>query len=879
MSEYLIKGEIAMPEEGSIYETELIELYTRYEEKIIKVQSFDEALGLGVRLQKDMGELNIKYRLWNDSKGYDHDSIYYTAAFLVEKCTLPEIYQLDADNAENRKEQLSEILFKMIDQDAKKRIHAIEPHPDDVLGSASGLCYSAGAFVTLHTISRTLDERDSVFLHRAGIRKYQSIRKRPNIIEHFKYNLEDFHWDNRNMDINADYGTLLQEYVDRYGAESVSLLMEKIEDIIKSAQKEDAYVAFPLGIEHPMHMLVAYACVEQIKKQHFDIEKVIIYVDHPYDFQNVGTGRLQKARDYIRSELCMKLCRCDDLSIDQSVLKNIISEIYGEKHYGEFDGSLENTFCSYFINYTALDTVRKFLKIHVNNVLYITAQAKPYYKTGGLGEVAYVYCKALKDFVNDVRIMMPKYSGDDIKSVSGDSQEEGFEFHYKGSTEEIGDLSCKIENRLYNDLNYYLLDIEGYFEGRNRFDSGNHGKIFAVFCDAIMQKGLSTIDYVPSVLHCNDWQTALIPMLKKTKYEYYRPELKVIYTVHFYGYKGIFKKRRILEYVGLDKEKCRLCVACNDDCPMNRIDMLSNEDLGKLNVTPSQMSFMKAGIEFADAVSTVSKGYAEEIQRYPDFSGVKVIGIRNGIDHQRYKFAETSGFADIETGDFQELKRRNKDKLQEKLGLKRDTNIPVICMVSRLTVVKGIEVVKNIVREILAIPAQFVIIGDDDTNGDNKGIAGRPYENFFHMIENENPGMLAYRRFSEELEYETYAGADILLMPSLSEACGTTQMNAMKYGVVPIVSMISAFNDTVLDFKDREKKKDPKYWGKGIGFYAYKDDCWVLLEVLKKAVEIYQDNDQTGIWNEIARDCAAVNFGWKNESIREYLDLYNGLQC
>lgn len=209
--------------------------------------------------------------------------------------------------------------------------------------------------------------------------------------------------------------------------------------------------------------------------------------------------------------------------------------------------------------------------------------------------------------------------------------------------------------------------------------------------------------------------------------------------------------------------------------------------------------------------------------------------------------------------------------------MNRDLNIPIICMVSRLSVVKGIEVVKNIAKEILSIPAQLVIIGDDDAAGSNTGIAGRPYGNFFGMMENENPGMVAYRRFSEELEYQTYAGSDILLMPSLSEACGTTQMNAMRYGVVPIVSMISAFHDTVLDFKDRNRKEDSRYWDKGIGFYAYKDDCWVLLEVIKKAVEIYQDAEHTGEWNKIAQDCAKVNFGWKNKSIKEYLNLYNCL--
>ena len=345
----------------------------------------------------------------------------------------------------------------------------------------------------------------------------------------------------------------------------------------------------------------------------------------------------------------------------------------------------------------------------------------------------------------------------------------------------------------------------------------------------------------------------------------------MIYTIHFYGYKGIFKKSHILEYIGLDDQKCQLCITCSNECPLNRIDLLSNEDINKLNVVPSQMSFMKAGIEFADVVTTVSKGYAREIQHYPDFSNVKVIGIRNGIADSKYEFAKGSGFADFNEGNFLAEKPKNKDMLQEKLGLKRDIDIPIICMVSRLTVVKGLEVVKGIAQDILSIPAQLVIVGDDS----DKEI--RPYENFFRMLEKKNPGKCAYRNFSEELEYQTYAGADILLMPSLSEGCGTTQILAMRYGVVPIVSMLEAFDDTVLDYKDRHRKDQGQYLDRGIGFFAYKDDCWVLLEVIKKAVEIYRDEDHSNSWNKIVEDCIKVDFSWKNGSIKEYLKLYNDL--
>lgn len=847
---------------------ELSLLYQHFEEIISPMNRLDEILDVSVCLQKDMEALNIKYRLWDDSKGYDYDSIYFTANFIVDQCKSAISLALDEMDEGQCKILLASLIFKKIDLENKIKIHAIEPHPDDILGSALGLCYSAKALVTLHTLSRVIDNRDSVCLDQQ-LDQYPHIRKNPNITKQYKYDLEDLHYDTRYHGFDLNYAALAEEYIHKLGQGQLSKLRSSIQDIIKSAKQEDTYLSFPLGIEHPMHILTTYLCVEQIQCLKFDQEKILIYVDHPYDYQNVGTGRIQKAKEYIQSELSIELCRCDDLSIDQTNLKEIITEIYGERHYGEFDGSLEKTLCSYFVNYSALKTIKKFLKVHVNNILYITAQAKPFLKTGGSGEVAYGYCKALQDFVNDVRILMPKYTSGDAKQGRKNTEEDLITFTYEGAAETIGAIPCTIETKSYDGLTYYLLDMKSYFNSNNLFDSGNHGKIFALFCDAIMQKGLNSIDYVPSVLHCNDWQTALIPMLKKIKYNYYRPELKTIYTIHFYGYKGIFSKKRILEYINLDGRKCNLCITCNEDCPINRIDLLSNDDLGKLNATPSQMSFMKAGIEFADIVSTVSKGYAKELQQYPDFSNIKVIGIRNGISDGIYPFEEASKFQSINCKNYPSAKRSNKDKLQQLFGLERDFHIPLLCMVSRLTVVKGIEVIKTIIEEILSIPTQLVIIGDDDDK------ICQTYSSYFRLVEAKNPGKFIYRNFTEELEYQTYAGADILLMPSLSEACGTTQMIAMKYGVIPIVSMISAFADTVLDFKDRAKKMDSKYWDRGIGFYAYKDDCWVLLEVIKKAVEVY--TEEPNVWEEIVNNCLTVEFGWKNQSIGKYLELYNSL--
>lgn len=779
------------------------------------------------------------------------------------------------------------MFFEQNDEHATRKIHAIEPHPDDVLGSASGLCYSLNVEVALHTICHTGDERDAVLWDEKIYDTCRKVRKKVNIAKHCKYELKDLHWDNRIQGKVTDYAALVRAYQELYGTDRTNALYEVIDNIVCAAEREDAYIAFPLGIEHPMHILVAQACADRIREHQFNTNKVILYVDHPYDYQNAGNGRLQMVKENFEKEFgvgakpdtSVRLCRCDDVSIDQAELKSLISEVYGDRHYGEFDGSLENTNCSYFIRYSALDDIKEFLKIHVNNILYITFQAKPYKKTGGLGEVAYTYCRALKDFVNDVRIMMPYYRESEI----GEKVRQDYKLTYKSSAE-TEEIPYTIKEREYDGLIYYMLDMKNFNAMEGKQAAEGSGSTAALFCDVIMQQALKEIDYLPNILHCNDWQTALIPMLHKTKYKDLQPNLKVIYTIHFYGYKGIFSKKRILRSVGLDEENCRLCVTCDKKkCPLNRIELLSEKDISQLSAVPSQMSFMKCGIEFADAVTTVSKGYAQEMQsNYPDFSKTKVTGIRNGIDCADRHFDAGSGFSnfddvtDVET--FRAVKDRNKAMLQQRLGLDQKGRMPLVCMVSRLNVVKGLEVVKNVINEILAIPVQFVIVGDDDKADCGACLVQSPYANFFRAVEKANLGKFVYREFSEELEYQVYAGADILLMPSLSEACGTTQMFAMKYGVVPIVSMISAFGDTVLDYKFRSQKKKGEHLDKGIGFYAYKDDCWVLLEVLKKAVQVYRGEEkEEDTWDDIALDCMKVDFSWKSGSVHEYLKLYNGL--
>lgn len=847
----------------SNHKQEVQAVYNRYETAISEETSFPLLLELCVTLHREINRLNTAYGLWDDSKGYDHDGIYFVASYVVNHNQHPALTVLSPD-LDFRKKKLASLIFEHFDRSEKLQIAIIEPHPDDALGSASGLCYASEILTTLHTLAAVPDARDFVRLDSQSIDRYESVKKKPNIERHIRYHLPDLHWDCRVQGTVTDYGAVAEQYARL--STSYEQFKAEIERIVAQASETGGYLAFPLGIEHPMHILTAYAGISCIRELGFDTARVIVYVDHPYDFQNVGTNRLCLARSYWEEQLDINLCRCDDLSVDQSLLRRPMIEIYGDRHYGEFDGSLERSMCSYFIRQDAVETISRFVPLHINNILYLTAQAKPFLKTGGLGEVAYQYGRAASSYVNDIRIMMPKYGN---SGEYGTLLGENITFTYECPDRTIGDVDCEIETREYHGLIYYLVDLAGCFDNQSARNAGSQGIIFAMFSDAILQKALNCIDFKPTVLHCNDWQTALIPFLKKTKYNYYRPDLKTLYTIHFFGYKGIFSKKEILRTVGMGKSGCQLCLSCGENCVLDRINLLSAQDQSKLQVPPNQMSFMNTGIEFADVVSTVSKGYARELQSYPVFSSVNVVGVRNGVTDRRYVFTPESGFVDFDANNFVPCKKKNKAALQKRLGLTVDASVPLLCMVSRLTVVKGLDSIKNIAREILALGVQLVLVGDDE---DQKTA---PYQVFFRALELEVPGNLACCSFDEELEFETYAASDILLMPSLSEACGTTQTNGMMYGVIPIVTMIPGFEDTILDFNARQDKGNPKNWGKGIGFYAYRDDCWVLLEVIKKAVTVYKNSPSD--WEGIARSCIQTDFGWKSGSLFEYAKLYDGL--
>lgn len=737
------------------------------------------------------------------------------------------------------------------------KFHIIEPHPDDALGSACGICYNDKAVTVLHTMCRSGDERDGVSLDAKGRSRYQILRKNMNIIRHKKYMLPDFHYDLRIKERNIPFERKVEIYRSDYS--SMMQLKAHIYDILREAKREGAWISFPMGIEHPMHILTLAVCMECVEEIQFDKDKVVIYVDHPYGFQWMGTDRTMEVRGYIEKFLAEELLRCDDAGAEQHKMQEVIREIYGDIHYGEFDGSLGRTLCSYYITARGNELIKDFFELQCNNILYVSMQAWPFYKTGGLGEVAYGYCKALQSAVNDVRILIPG----GISDGAGEKRGHRLGLFYFTYEQKDGNYRCEIEKRGFDGIIYYLLKVwDDTGEQLDFHKEDRSGRIVFTFCDIILRKGLDAIDYFPTICHCNDWQTALIPFLKKTEYRNIWQDLRIVYTIHSYGYKGVFFKDEMLFQMGISREKCDLCIVCGEECIFDKIDLFNKQAKDELvALQPSLMSCMRAGIEFSDAVTTVSKGYAEELQQYPDFVDVRVTGIRNGVVGLP---REWQSYAEL-----RQYKQDSKRKLQSELGLKNNDDIPIICMVTRLVVEKGIDLIKNILPYLMDEEMQMIIVGDESAGSVQR------YADYFNGIERKYKGKFVYRTYSEKLEYSVYAGADILLMPSLSESCGIAQMRAMQFGVIPVVSMLSSFRDTVLDYRYRDQRRS-MHFDKGIGFYAYKDDCWIFLEILRKVLKIYGEEREE--WEYISQVCSETDFSWKNGSVCEYVNLYNGLK-
>ncbi len=467
-------------------------------------------------------------------------------------------------------------------------------------------------------------------------------------------------------------------------------------------------------------------------------------------------------------------------------------------------------------------------------VLFATSEAYPFAMSGGLADVSGALPKALRKRFVGCRVVMPLYEAvsDEMRSkmkfITHITVPVAWRRQY-----------CGIFEAHVDGVIYYLIDNQYYFKRPNLYGHYDDAERFAFFSRAVLEI-IPHIDFIPDVIHCNDWQTAMVPVYKTLFYngDIYS-NMKTVFTIHNIQYQGKYGKELLSDVLGV---------------PDDRSDILEYEDC---------VNLMKGGIECADRVTTVSKTYAEEILD-PWFSygldGIlrerqyKLSGIVNGIDVDVYNpMTDPAIYKNYSVNDISG-KLENKTSLQKELGLPVSGSIPVIGIVSRLVGHKGLDLVKCVFEELLKADLQFVIVGSGEW----------VYETFFHEMSKKYPEKVAFRLgFIPTLAHKVYAAADMFLMPSKSEPCGLSQMVALRYGAIPIVRSTGGLKDTITDCGDLN--------GNGFTFVTY--NAHDMEEAVWRAVGTYMDKEK---WNSIVEVAMNCDNSWKRSS-GEYLKIYKEL--
>lgn len=474
-------------------------------------------------------------------------------------------------------------------------------------------------------------------------------------------------------------------------------------------------------------------------------------------------------------------------------------------------------------------------------ILIASSEAYPFAKTGGLADVAGSLPKALRRVGHDVRVIMPKYKS---------AMNSGFPLHPLQEDIEIplGEKSVKgflFRAELAENTPVYLVENDAFFHraqlyGENGRDYPDNAERFIFFCRAVLET-CKTVSFQPDIIHCNDWQTGLIPVYLDSLYsrDPWYENIRTVFSIHNLGYQGNFPKTKIAV----------------SNLPKSLFTPEGFEFYGKF-------SFLKAGLIFADLLTTVSKTYSEEIQTEALGFGMDGIlrqrtkdlfGVLNGADYQKWDPERDRRIAQNYGPDNLEGKIVCKKFLANRLSLDLSGDPPILCMITRLSQQKGIDLIIDSMEEIQEMGARFVLLGTGDPQE----------EDAFLEFQEAYPGQCAaVIDFDEALAHQILAGSDVLLMPSLYEPCGLTQMYALKYGTAPLVHAVGGLKDTVEEFDPQTQK--------GTGFRFKPCKKWYLLKSLAKALSIYCDRP---VWRRLTLNGMAVDLGWENAA-REYVRLY-----
>ena len=465
------------------------------------------------------------------------------------------------------------------------------------------------------------------------------------------------------------------------------------------------------------------------------------------------------------------------------------------------------------------------------------SEAAPYIKTGGLGDVMQALPEALSKLPgNTVCLFLPYYGK--IKYNSNFECEFITNFTVSLSWRQCHVGLFRLKSRKKK-LQVYFVDNEQYFNRETAYGHMDDGERYAFFSKAVLAC-MNYLDYKPDVLQCNDWQTALIPVLMKSEFATVFPHTKTVFTIHNIEYQG---------WAGME---------FNAD-----VLGLPNEWVSTLRFGDA-INFMKAAIVTADAVSTVSETYAKELQ-YPYFShGMSDVlasraedfyGITNGIDTIVFDPATNPNLPNhFTSADMVEQKAKNKAALQEELGLDVKPDAPLFAIVSRLVGHKGVDILCYIIHQLMEKDVQLAIVGTGEAQ----------YEQALLSLAAQYPGKMVTRlAFDPKLADRVYAGADGYLMPSRSEPCGLSQLFAMHFGTIPVVHATGGLKDTVIPY-DAETGE-----GRGFTFQSYNGEDF--MDAVTRAIDLYTENREA--WNQLARNNMDLDVSWKTPAL-SYMDMF-----
>ena len=468
-------------------------------------------------------------------------------------------------------------------------------------------------------------------------------------------------------------------------------------------------------------------------------------------------------------------------------------------------------------------------------VLICASEGAPYAKTGGLADVIGALPKALKENGCDVKVIMPYYKKIKEKQIA---YYKGYAFVRIGSNMEYVGLF----HAVHEGVDFYFIDNDKYFYRDALYGYGDDGERYAFFDFAVLE-ALRVMDFFPDIIHCNDWQTGLIPYILKANYNAHDSynRIKTVYSIHNIQYQGVF--------------------------PMDMMQILYMPYSNTLEFNGC-INFMKTAIMESNAITTVSPTYKDEV--LTDFYGYQlnnILGLRyydfygiiNGIDVVKYDpKTDKHIYKNYDIRTRASGKAANKKALLEEFGLDSTEDAPLFGLVSRLVDQKGIDLLMPIIDDIINNSnAKFILMGSGD----------KLYEDFFRDMENKYPARFkCYIGYSDPIAQKIYAGCDIFLMPSKFEPCGLGQMIAMRYGTLPLVRETGGLKDTVFPYNKYEKT------GTGFTFTNFNPND--LKEVMYLAINTY--NNEKDAWKALVKEAMEMDYSWTS-SAQVYLNLFNKL--